>query len=536
MNKGSEPAQGIGRRLSSRLIVLFVGMIVATAVAAAAIAYGLIATEMERQAWARVRNGERATLALLALERERLDALVTLSTQHPALRQALQAGDKRAVEAYVAQYQQGARVDLLLIHDAAGELVARGETAVSCEPSFEKLTDYCLFLEEMPLLTLFGGNAIFAEPDGTLLGYVTIGRTLNNNFAQELAAQTGVEHSFFVADERIASSLPAGAPNLPAPLFAAVMQQGQPLSHTLAFAGGHYYALLYPLRLANNEVLAVGEIAVPVDDLMLARRQILLTLVASTLLIAATGSITAVLLRNAMQDEALQHLRAYFLASITHEFRTPLAALRASVEFLADEMTHLSRQEINDLLHAIHMSVSRLQTLIDNLLESVSIEAGQFAIRAKAVALAEPIQDAARVMQPLLSRRQQQLQVRVPAELPPVWGDPLRLTQVLVNLLANASKYGPIGQTIAISAELVNGRFVRVSVADQGPGVPPATQEKLFRRFAHLNLRDGAQHGLGLGLWVVNAIITAHGGEVGVDTPTAGGAVFWFTVPLTADN
>lgn len=535
MSRAAEPAQAIGRRLSSRLIVLFVGMIVATAVAAAAIAYGLIATEMERQAWARVRNGERATLALLALERERLDALVTLSTQHPALRQALHDGDKRAIEAYVAQYQQGARVDLLLIHNANGELVARGETAVTCEPSFEKLTDYCLFLEEMPLLTLFGGNAIFAA-DGALLGYVTIGRTLNNNFAQELAAQTGVEHSFFVADERIASSLPASAPNLPAPLFAAVMQQGQPLSHTLAFAGGHYYALLYPLRLANNEVLAVGEIAVPVDDLMLARRQILLTLVASTLLIAATGSITAVLLRNAMQDEALQHLRAYFLASITHEFRTPLAALRASVEFLADEMTHLSRHEINDLLHAIHMSVSRLQTLIDNLLESVSIEAGQFAIRAKPIALSEPIQDAVRVMQPLLLRRRQQLQVLAPPDLPPVWGDSLRLTQVLVNLLGNASKYGPMEQTITISAELINGRFVRVSVVDQGPGVPPAMQEKLFRRFARLNLRDGVQHGLGLGLWVVNAIVTAHGGEVGVYSRPEGGAVFWFTVPLMEEE
>ncbi len=532
MSKGAEPGQAVGRRLSSRLIVLFVGMIVATAVTAAAVAYGLIATEVERQAWARVRNGERATLALLALERERLDALVTLSTQHPALRQALAAGDVPAIEAYVAQYQQGARVDLLLIHNAAGELVARGETAVTCEPSFEKLTDYCLFLEEMPLLTLFGGNAIFAEPDGALLGYVTIGRTLNNNFAQELAAQTGVEHSFIVHGERIGSSLPAGAPEPDASLFVGVMQRGQPISHTLSFAGGNYYALLYPLRLANDDILAVGEIAVPVDDLVLARRQILLTLIASTLLIAVTGSVTAVLLRSAMQDEALQHLRSYFLASITHEFRTPLAALRASVEFLADEMTHLSRHEINDLLHAIHMSVSRLQTLIDNLLESVSIEAGQFAIRAKAITLEEPIQDATRVMQPLLSRRQQQLQVAISPQLPLVLGDPLRLTQVLVNLLGNASKYGPMGQTISISAEPVDGRFVRVSVADQGPGVPPAMQEKLFRRFARLNLRDGAQHGLGLGLWVVNAIITAHGGEVGVQSRPEGGAIFWFTVPL----
>ncbi|MBE2201787.1 MAG: hypothetical protein IAE79_24465 [Anaerolinea sp.] len=520
----------IERRLSSKLILTFMVIILATAVAAGALAYWLIATELEQQAWIRVRDGQRTTLALLDAERERLDALVTLTVQGPTLRQFLRDHDIPAMNAYVEQYQESARVDLLLIHDAAGELLARGETAVTCAPSYEKLTDYCLFLEEVPLLTLFGGNAILDDRTGQLLGYVTIGRSLNNNFAQELAAKTGIAHSFVVESRRVASSLPGAAPDVDTTLFNSVMHGGGVMTGTVAFAGNRYYTLLYPLRLMSDDVVALGEIAMPINRLVTAKHQILLTLAVSTLLIAAAGSVAALTLRNAVQEEALHHLRSYFLASITHEFRTPLSALHASVEFLVDEMAHLSRAEINELLHSIRMSVTGLQTLIDNLLESVRIEAGQFAIHPGPMELDEVVHDAVRMMQPLLSRRQQELVVTIPSRLPLVWGDPTRLIQVLVNLLANASKYGPMGQIIHLTADLTDEQFVRVSVADQGSGISPAVQEQLFRRFARFDKPGGAQHGLGLGLWVVRVIVTAHGGTVGLTQCAEGGSIFWFTL------
>lgn len=529
---GEKNSSYAGRRLSSRLITTFVAIVVLTAVTGGSLAYWLIAVELEEQAWVRVSDSERVTFALLAAERERLDALVSLAVQRPTLRQYLQDDNLQAIEAYVAEFQEGARVDLLLIHNAAGELIARGETDVSCEPSYEKLTDFCLFFEPGPLLTLFGGNAIVNNRTGELLGYVTIGRSLNNNFARELAERTGVEHSFIIDGTRIASSLPGEAPDLDPVLFSSVMDGGQIISSTVNVPGHAYYTLLYPLRLANDDVIAVGEIAVSVNKVILTKRQILLTLAASTLLIAITGSAAAYFLRSAIKDEAVRHLRTQFLGSVTHEFRTPLAALRASVEFLVDEMTHLSRAEINELLRSIHMSVTGLQTLIDNLLESVSIEAGQFSIHPGPMELDDVVQDAQRIMEPLLSRRNQRLVIDTFPGLPLVMGDPTRLIQVLVNLLANASKYGPMGQTIYLSLAPDEGKNVRVSVADQGPGITPAVEEILFRRFARLNKRDGAQHGLGLGLWVVKAIVTAHGGEVGVSQRAEGGSEFWFTIPI----
>jgi two-component system phosphate regulon sensor histidine kinase PhoR len=241
----------------------------------------------------------------------------------------------------------------------------------------------------------------------------------------------------------------------------------------------------------------------------------------------------ALVLRDITEEEAARNLRSHFLANISHEFRTPLSALNASVELLLDEVEHLSPAEIGELLNSIHLSVTGLQTLIDNLLESTSIEAGRSTIRRHPTDLDEVIAEAVRVMQPLLNRRQQRLLPERPAQLPLVSADPTRLTQVLVNLLSNASKYSPMGEAIDLSVERVGGDLLRVAVADQGPGISPADRANLFRRFVRLGDEDDAQYGIGLGLSVVKAIVEGHGGEVGVDERPGGGSIFWFTLPLT---
>ena len=231
------------------------------------------------------------------------------------------------------------------------------------------------------------------------------------------------------------------------------------------------------------------------------------------------------------EDRALEQLRSYFLASITHEFRTPLSALNASVEFLLDEIDHLSKDETKDLLGSIHLSVTGLQTLIDNLLESISIEAGRFTVQIHSVELGEIVDEAVRVVKPLLDRRQQQLVINQPASLPLVKADAPRLQQALVNLLSNASKYGPMEQSIDLNLEIFGNGFLRLSVADRGPGISASDREKLFHRFVRLDTVDGAQYGIGLGLSVVKTIIEEHGGEVGVAERPGGGSVFWFTLP-----
>jgi PAS domain S-box-containing protein len=240
----------------------------------------------------------------------------------------------------------------------------------------------------------------------------------------------------------------------------------------------------------------------------------------------------ALVLRDTTNEEAARRLRSYFLANISHEFRTPLSALNASIQLLLEEVEDLSPAQIVELLSSVRLSVSGLQNLIDNLLESASIEAGRFRIRQRETEPDEVLAEAIRVMQPLLDRRHQTLCLHKPAHLPLVSVDPTRLTQVWVNLLSNASKYGPPESSIELSLDVAGEGGLCSSVADRGPGIPPAERAHLFRQFVRLSQPDGAQYGIGLGLSVVKAIVEGHGGQVGVEDRPGGGVVFWFKIPL----
>ncbi len=262
-----------------------------------------------------------------------------------------------------------------------------------------------------------------------------------------------------------------------------------------------------------------------------------------SLVLAATGARmvppnsdtvqVALVLRDVTEEEALRNLRSFFLANISHEFRTPLSTLSASLELLMDEADSLSADDIRELLRPTHLSLLSLQTLIDNLLESSRIEAGMFALRRRPVALEEIIGDALAIVRPLVERRRQEIRLTEPADLAPIEVDRGRMTQVLVNLLANASRYSPIGRQIDLVVEQ-RAAVLRVSVADRGPGISPDDRVNVFRRFVRLNEEAEEQQGMGLGLYLVKRVVEAHDGTVGVDDRPGGGAVFWFELPTQA--
>jgi PAS domain S-box-containing protein len=240
----------------------------------------------------------------------------------------------------------------------------------------------------------------------------------------------------------------------------------------------------------------------------------------------------ALVFRDVSEEEAVHRLLGHFLANVAHEFRTPLSALAASVELLMDQASDLSSGESDELLASLHLGVVGLQTLIDNLLESASIEAGQFRVQPRPSDLAEIVAEAVSTMQPLLAKRGQRLVVELPEVVPWVQADPRRTGQVLINLLSNANKNSPDGSEIELRAAPQED-WVRLSLVDSGPGVPQAERNSLFRRFGRPGQGgDRARAGVGLGLSVVKAIVEGHGGEVGMDDRPGGGAVFWFTLPL----
>ncbi len=236
-------------------------------------------------------------------------------------------------------------------------------------------------------------------------------------------------------------------------------------------------------------------------------------------------------IRDETELEAVRRARDSVLANISHEFRTPLAAQLASIELLLDNLDTMQPAQRRELTESLQRGTLRLTRLIDNLLESVRIESGQLAIRRQTVDLVEVIDDARALIGSLLALRQQRLAVSLPEELPLIEGDRHRLTQVFVNLLANANKFAPEGSTVRIGCEPDDGRLA-VWVEDEGPGPASPVGEGLFAPF-----HRGAEHepepgGLGLGLWIVRSIIERHGGTVGVARTVAGRTRFTMILPV----
>jgi two-component system sensor histidine kinase KdpD len=223
-------------------------------------------------------------------------------------------------------------------------------------------------------------------------------------------------------------------------------------------------------------------------------------------------------------------LKSAFLATVSHDLRSPLTAIRASVESLLDQGIVQSGREQENLLHNISSQASRLGRLVDQLLDLSKIEAGVLSLDRDWTELPVLIADTITKFEGLNKgcRIEQSL-----SPLPLQYVDPDCLVQVLWNLLENAYRYAPPYSAIKVEARSAGNR-VLIGVSDRGPGVPLEEREKIFRRFYRLD-RDNnrtSMQGNGLGLAICWGIVEAHGGSIWVEERLGGGSVFYFTLPL----
>lgn len=240
---------------------------------------------------------------------------------------------------------------------------------------------------------------------------------------------------------------------------------------------------------------------------------------------ALTGAIAV--FQDLRQLREVERLKSDFVALVSHELRTPLTAIKGCTETLLRSDEDVPAR-VHEFLQIIDEQSDRLHELIDNLLSLSQVEAGALRLRRTLVAPAPLIQ------QVLRQQRERaegvRIQADVPAELPSVSGDARRIEQVLHNLIDNARKYSPEGGVITVTA-LAEGGNLRLSVRDQGPGIPTSERERVFERFYQIAQPDVASSGSGLGLAICKALVEAHGGQIGIADAPGGGAELWLTLP-----
>jgi hypothetical protein len=230
------------------------------------------------------------------------------------------------------------------------------------------------------------------------------------------------------------------------------------------------------------------------------------------------------------ERKKLDQLKDDLISLISHELRSPLTVITGAVNTALSEGARLSGEETRQLLKDAALEAESLSRLLGNLLELSRVQANRFVLYAEATSVKKVIQDTAEEIKRQSSVHQ--FIVDIPRKLPPVYADPLRLERILCNLIENAVKYSPKGGEIRVSAKL-EGEHLVISVSDQGIGISPADQAKLFAPFQRLEeSRLEGIRGLGLGLLVCRRLVEAHGGRIWVKSEPGLGSTFFFTLPL----
>lgn len=296
-------------------------------------------------------------------------------------------------------------------------------------------------------------------------------------------------------------------------------------TQTLSGSAGIYLPLLTPK--ATSGVLglfpAQPNAALPPDQLHL-----LETFVNQTALAIERARLAEETDRSQLQIET-ERMRSALLSSVSHDLRTPLAAITGAASGILQHQESLDAQR-RELAHIVYEEAERLNRLVGNLLEMTRLESGTVQVEKEWQPLEEVVGTALLRLGDMLSDHP--LTTAIPDDLPLVPIDSVLIEQVLVNLLENAVKYTPPASPITLSA-WIEDEAVIVEVADRGPGLPPGEEERIFDKF--YRVRPSAAGGAGLGLTICRAIVRAHGGRLWASNRSGGGVSFRFTLPLEGE-
>ncbi len=240
-------------------------------------------------------------------------------------------------------------------------------------------------------------------------------------------------------------------------------------------------------------------------------------------------------LRDITERARLEQAKSDFVATASHELRSPLTSIKGFIELLettnAENLTERQREFIRIALE----STDRLVELVNDLLDIARIESGQFEIHPQSVDLRDTLTEVAALIQPRLQSKRQRLDVQIFDPRPAALADPARIRQVVTNLVTNAHLYTPEDGSITLRLE-GDDQKTTITVADTGQGVSPEEARRLFDRFFRGSTDERRSPGTGLGLSIVKSLVDLHGGTIDVQSTVGRGTTFTVRIPSARGN
>jgi two-component system, sensor histidine kinase and response regulator len=225
--------------------------------------------------------------------------------------------------------------------------------------------------------------------------------------------------------------------------------------------------------------------------------------------------------------EKLQAMKETFFRTVSHDLKGPISNIRMA-QYILTEMFNQDA-DVKLILDNIDLSLTGMQDMIQMFLDAAMVQSGALTLDVGALNMNTVMQQV--MKQHALMARGKSIPLHTFPSEHRVMGDQRLVVQVLSNLVGNALKFSPPGSVVMAWAE-GDAHWVRVNVADQGPGIPYEERKNLFQMFSKLSVRpSGSESSTGLGLWIVKSLVELQGGKVGVDCPSDGGSIFWFELP-----